>query len=97
MKFGKSGKNKKKKIQSGTNNDFDDNVTKRKDINKVESVDFINEQNELENTLLDGNDEQSLPKGMKNSKGIGELVKQPKMHAKSNIPLNSTKLLNLKD
>ena len=57
MKFGKSGKNKKKKIQSGNNNYFDDNVTKRKDMPKVESVDFINEQNELENTLLDGNDE----------------------------------------
>ena len=47
MKFGKTGKYKKKKIQSGNN-----------DMPKVESVDFINEQNELENTLLnDGNDE----------------------------------------
>ena len=83
MKFGKTGKYKKKKIQSGNN-----------DMPKVESVDFINEQNELENTLLnDGNDEQSLPKGLKNSKGIADLVKKPKMHAMSTIPLNSNKLL----
>ena len=94
MKFGKIGKYKKKKIQSGVNNELEDNVLKSKHMPKVESVDFINEQNDLENTLLnDGEAEQLMPKGLKNSKGIGELVKWPKMHAKSTMPLTSGKLL----